>query len=260
MASTYLLHLDTASKETMKLNGNPFQCIIPLARQHRYVRRVILKSAEIPLAYFQVHYPLNTFVLDGSTFTVPEGTYTASAFAETVNIVPGIAGTFSNLPNGTFRFVSSTPRTFTNVKPGDCAYKMGFVTGQNGTSIVGANAYNFSVDHFISIVFRNLSLSSSELARISFKIPVNSANGVIHFYSENVQFAQVVDVPGSVILDRFDIEVHDRFGNVLNNRGVDWSFTVALESNGVPSKDALAQASAQSYTRQWLEWRYGRRS
>jgi len=32
-------------------------------------------------------------------------------------------------------------------------------------------------------------------------------------------------------IDRLNIIVYDRYGNILNNNGLDWSFTLEMESD-----------------------------
>jgi hypothetical protein len=34
-----------------------------------------------------------------------------------------------------------------------------------------------------------------------------------------------------IMFDRLDIQVRDRFGQQLNNNGIDWSFTIEIESD-----------------------------
>jgi hypothetical protein len=208
--------------------------VIPLARIHRDVRRVFLKSAEIPVSYHAVHAPLNTFKIDSTTYTLAEGTYTSSSIQAALAIIPGLNGSFAINSDGKFVFTSLTgSRTITTVSPGDVLYYLGFVSGQTGSSIVAQNNYNLGGDMFISIWIKNLYTSSSETPQISFKIPVNVSNGVIYYYAENSEFLQYFDVTEPVFsLDRLDIEVHDRFGNILDNNGVDWSFTLAIQTDG----------------------------
>ena len=51
-------------------------------------------------------------------------------------------------------------------------------------------------------------------------------------WSENTQNRQLVEVTDrGVRLDRLNIQVLDRFGNLLNNNGLDWSFTIEIEAD-----------------------------
>jgi hypothetical protein len=47
--------------------------------------------------------------------------------------------------------------------------------------------------------------------------------------SQNSQSIAVTDRNARV--DRLNITVLDRFGNILNNNGLDWSFTLDVESD-----------------------------
>ena len=80
----YQLHLDTSVSSNVqtggmaavsKVGGNPFLSSILLGNRHKKVNTVELKSAEIPIGFYNIRAPYNTFVIDGLTYTVPPGNY-----------------------------------------------------------------------------------------------------------------------------------------------------------------------------------------
>lgn len=169
-------------------------------------------------------------VIDGVTYTLTPGNYSSSGIVTALNALPGLSGTFSISASGYFTFTSSSgTRTITSVTNGDLTYAMGFVSGQSGSTIVAPNRYNLYVDTFISIYIRNLSTSSSETPAITFKIPLDASKNVIYYYTEMNNFTQFFEVTDGSNIDRFDIEVRDRFGNIMNNNGVDWTFSIAYQ-------------------------------
>ena len=78
-----LIHLDTSQTSNIvtseaivsKINNNPFECSIQFGDLYRDVRTVELASAEIPQGFYNIRSPLNTFIVNGTTYTVPEGNY-----------------------------------------------------------------------------------------------------------------------------------------------------------------------------------------
>ncbi len=240
MLKTYVIHVDTAlTSNVNKVNGNSFQCIVPLVNRHRDIKRVWLKSAEIPYSFYNIRAPYNTVVINSTTYTVTPGSYTLTTLLSALNTAVSGIGSFTApvAPSTKLTFTAaSATRTFTTVSAGSIAYLLGFTAGQSagsGATITATNSYNLSQDTYISIWLKNLYTSSSETPQISFKIPVNSTSGTITFFGDESQFCQYLDITESrPILDRLDIQVNDRFGNLLDNNGVDWSFTIAIETLG----------------------------
>jgi hypothetical protein len=65
---------------------------------------------------------------------------------------------------------------------------------------------------------------------MTFKIPFNSVSGSIYYTAENISYSHYIEITDEhFVLDRVQIQVYDQFNNQLNNRGVNWSFTLAFE-------------------------------
>lgn len=80
----YTLHLDTLS--AIKNNGNPFQCTFMLGSVYKNVRSITLKSCEIPIGFYNVRSPYNTYTTETinspitrQTTTIDEGNYTLNS-------------------------------------------------------------------------------------------------------------------------------------------------------------------------------------
>jgi hypothetical protein len=65
---------------------------------------------------------------------------------------------------------------------------------------------------------------------MSFKIPLNSSSGSIYYTAENISFSQFIEITDEkFILNNLKIQVYDQFNNLLNNNGINWSFTLAFQ-------------------------------
>jgi hypothetical protein len=54
------------------------------------------------------------------------------------------------------------------------------------------------------------------------------SNGTI-FWSEMAQNKQIIQFQAATRLSYLNIGVYDRFGNILNNNGMDWSMTLDVD-------------------------------
>ena len=260
--NTYQIHIDTASTKTVtspgvnspgqasisKVNGNPFQCTAILGNRHRAIRSAALKDAQIPIGFYNIRDPYNTIVVNSVTYTVTAGYYTISTLLTVLNAIPGIGslGGFS-IPDdpsndATTRrvlFTITAPNTTVTigVKPLSLGYFLGFTDGQNGfgenIQITATNNYNINFDTYISIWIGEIGTASLDPQQITYKVPITDTTyRSITNYGEGSYYLQkVVYTSRSNRLDRLTITVLDRFGNILNNNGMDWSFTLEIESD-----------------------------
>jgi hypothetical protein len=261
MLKTYKLHVDTGSLQTTgggqggsaqnfvtKTNGNPFQCQVLLGNRHRTFQMTALKNAQIPIGFYNVRAPYNTITMNGVVYTMTPGNYSSTTYLAALNAATSSAGAMSAL--GTWSFISATNQTqflsssgsVTITFPTGLTYPtlatlLGFVpqttpTTSVGTSFVSTYSYILNFDHYISIWIENLGTSSLEPAQITYKLPVNVASGSILHWAENTQNEQVICVTDSAArVDRLNITVLDRYGQPLNNNGLDWSFTLEVKSD-----------------------------
>lgn len=261
MLKTYQLHVDTGAlqatgfsqggnsqKFVSKTNGNPFQCQVLFGNRHREFRVVALKNAQIPIGFYNVRAPYNTITMNGNVYTMTPGNYSSTTYLAALNGATSPAGNMSAL--GTWSFIGATSQTqfvsssgsVTITFPTGLTYPtlvslLGFAptttpTTSVGTSFVSTYSYILNFDHYISIWIENLGTSSLEPAQITYKLPVNVSSGSILHWAENVQNEQVLCVTDSAArVDRLNIVVLDRYGQPLNNNGLDWAFTLEVKSD-----------------------------
>jgi hypothetical protein len=245
--NTYQIHVDTASPGTvetysgqvgqasvLKQNGNPFQATVILGNRHRAIRTASLKDAQIPVGFYNVRAPYNTMNVNSIVYTITPSNYTLDTLTKALNnAVTNAVGTFSSSSvTNQFSFASNSGTVTMNVQPLSLLSFLGFTNGQVGTSITGTNAYIINFDTYISIWIQNLGTSSLDGQQITYKVPVTGGSGSIIQYTESSNWEQkIVVTDRSNRLDRLIITVVDRFGNVINNNGLDWSMTLEIESD-----------------------------
>lgn len=236
--NSYLIHVDTQSAN--KVNGNPFNCTYILTNKHRGLIEVSLKNLQMPIGFYNIRSPYNTITINGNNYTINPGNYTSSTFLSTLNstITPAI-GVFSiNSATNKFQFVPASGSATITVPSGTqtgvpaLTNLLGFTNGQTGTSITATYSYILNFDTYVDIYIRNLSVSSGEAQLVTFKVPVNVASGQILYWTENSQDYQTIPVRYTVeTVDRFIIQVYDRFGNPMDNNGIDWSLSLQIKSD-----------------------------
>lgn len=256
MSNTYLIHVDTGSAQTVtgaqtysvngvlnsyqgqpsvnKVNGNPFQCSIILGNSHRRIRSISLKNAQVPIGFYNVRAPYNTMNVNSIVYTVPPGNYTFASFIASLNSTVGSAvGVFATVPSlNLMTFTSASGTVIFTVTPLSLLAFLGFTNGQTGTFITAISSYIINFDTYLNVWIENLGQSSLEPSQITFKIPINVGSGGIVQWTELSQFTQKVLVTDrGVRLDRLNVTVLDRFGKILNNNGIDWSFTLEIEAD-----------------------------
>jgi hypothetical protein len=235
--NTYLIHVDTGSlqRSVTKAANNPFDCTYIMANHHRCLRAVKLMNVQLPIGWYNIRSPYNAITIDSTTYTIPPGNYTIAALISALNtLITAGVGAFSvsavtNLVTYTPFSGSSTITTGTIPTLGTL---LGFTSGQSGTTIVSTNSYNINFDTYVSVYIPNIGTSSMETNLCTFKIPIGpTAQGATVYWAEKTQDTQIVNVTdSSVMVDRFIIKVFDRYGQPMNNNGVDWSFTMEIKS------------------------------
>lgn len=241
------INIDTGSLQTdtngnqavvTKNAGNPFDCTVMFTKPYRRFGNVSLKNVQIPVGFYNMRSPYNTITINGTTYTVAPGNYSSATFLSALNTAVSSVGAFSigsstNImqfapTSGTATISTST----TNSRP-SLGSLLGFTNGQSASfpnSIVATNSYIMNFDTYLNIYIEKFGASSPESYKSTFKIPNTVTSGGILYWSENSQDSQIVQTTDSSNrVDRLIIKVHDRFGEVLNNNGLDWSFSIEVE-------------------------------
>jgi dihydroxyacetone kinase-like predicted kinase len=178
----YQIHVDTASASNVqtytgqvgqaqvtKVNGNPFQATIILGNRHRAIRTAALKDAQIPIGFYNVRAPYNTVTLNGTTYTVPPGNYTATSLISALNAQitnsVGVFGTSST--TNQVQFVSNSGTVTFTVLPLTLGAFLGFTNLQSGTSVTATYSYIVNFDTYFSIWIQNLGTTSLDGQQIT---------------------------------------------------------------------------------------------
>ena len=243
MSHVYQIHVDTGSASLVnpagqatvtKVGGNPFQCTVILGNRHRRIRSLALKNAQVPVGFYNVRAPYNTMNVNSIVYTLTPGNYSVTTLLNALNTtVTSAVGAFSpGALNNNIQFSSASGVATMNVQPLTLLSFLGFGDGQQGTAFYGAESYIVNFDTYLNIWIENLGTQSQEPSQITFKVPVTVGSGSIMHWAENTQNSQLVEVTDrGVRLDRLNIQVLDHFGNLLNNNGLDWSFTIEIEAD-----------------------------
>lgn len=267
MSNCFLLHVDTASPlsnnsndvSLVQVNGNPFDIVYNFKNIYRNVTTVALRSVEMPIGFYNIRYPFNNFTLtqpgDGDVYDlyIPEGYYSdINVIVNALNnIVTGISDPTSPLstdigiffvndtlvgftPNGSN---SRTPVVFNtrlpNLQPNILSligFKPDQTTAGVGIPMYALSPFRTSFDDYVTIYMPYFRSSSSEPFPISFKVQVKEHPVV--FYTSGIGYEQLlINTDTTVRLQSLAVQVNDRFGNLLNNNGLDWSFTIEITSD-----------------------------
>jgi hypothetical protein len=102
-----------------------------------------------------------------------------------------------------------------------------------GTVYEAASNYNIVYDTYLILNFPKLNAKSTGVSQqITFKIPYNATYNQIYFDAEYSSFAQNIELADSnTVMGNLQLTISDRFGNIINNNGLDWSFTLLIETS-----------------------------
>ena len=249
MSKVWFLHVDTLNlpnattgivvvKNNTYVTNDTFNCSVILGRQHRHIRRIALKSAEIPLGFYNIRAPYNTLTMNiagtTSTYTFSPGNYSSTTFLNTLNntVTPAVGSFFLNTSTNRIQYTSVVGASSITGDPGTLGYFLGFTSDQIGVQIIANKSYCLDFDNYINIYIENFRNSSSEPYASTFKIPITVQKGGVQNYFSDSQFKQSIEIfDPNYKVDRLNIQVRDRFGNPITNNGLDWSFTLELEAD-----------------------------
>jgi len=225
------IHVDTGNSPSgiSKNSGNPFDICVSLTKVHRNITSIALKNVQLPIGFYTMRSPYNTFTIGVTVYTLTPGNYTITSLITALNsLITGGVGAFSL--NTVTNIVTYTSAAGSVTISGNLLTILGFVTS-TGSTIIATNSYLVSFDTHIFLYFPDFGTSSSETTLGTFKVPINAnSSGIVHWaeLSQNVQ-----KFKSSVVryIDKIRVKVIDRYGNALNNNGVDWSFTLEIESD-----------------------------
>jgi hypothetical protein len=208
----------------VKNNGNPFDVMVRFQKPHDGI-------AQIPIGFYNIRSPYNTITLGATTYTITPGNYAASNLIAALNTATTGVGTWSI--NSIVSFVSSSGSITLTVPTGltypTLANFLGYTQTVTGTTLIAPNSYLINFDTYINIYLDNIGRPSLDPSKSTFKIPING--GSVIQWAENNQDDQSIMVHDNASVDRLNVTVYDRYGQPLNNNGLDWSFTLRFSSS-----------------------------
>ena len=226
----------------------------------QHVKKIHLKSIEIPICLNNVRSPYSTFY-----YTINNISYNFSLFEKTyisiftllidlnaaiiLNIQPKlqlneIAPIFS-LSTTELNKIIMTIVTNTSTMTFNYDGLMSFYLGYNSnvkivtTTLLlqKTNVYNFAIpynlsfDTYYNLIFNNINTETknNNNSQSDFKLQINSLSNSIFFYNSLSSFEQSVNIiDKNLTLSKLDIIICDRFGNMISGN-LDWSMTLLFE-------------------------------
>lgn len=225
--------------------SSPFNCIskldIPIVEK---IDSVELLNLQMPLGFYNIRTNCNTFYFkQGATSrqaTITSGNYTISSLLTALqtainSVLVGATSTltFSTTTNkSTLSISTGTIAIDNSTSPILNQYILGFTTdAQSGASITAPSCYNINHDLFVNLSIDNLNTNFLSPIPCSFKIPISLNNGNILFWSEKQNHKQKININNNENLTYLKISVRDRYGFILDNNGLHFSFQLLIKIN-----------------------------
>jgi hypothetical protein len=244
------LNFDTINSD-YSLSNNPYDTKFDIIPPIRKCNKIYLKSIELPVGFCNVRgdngSTLNKLSWKiGSTtyaFTLSNNIYTSITSLLTdintkiTSLSLGFSMTFSVSPSNSNLVILmfSTSTTITIYPTQLSQYILGLDGTYTGTVITGTQNYLLNVDNYVNLNFVNLPCMSHNNANNilqSFKVPLNCPSNVVYYQAEYNNFAQYLGLSDTnYIIERLQVQITDRFGNVINANGLDWSCSLMFECN-----------------------------
>ena len=260
-----ILHFDTVglwsvqshSSVFYKTGFHPFNLTLTLPSQISKVKKIYLKSVELPVGFTNIRDTNTSNLLSMSlskgfsdihysfNILLPNKNYTSiqSLLTDINNAIaahPTVQQNINNINAPYFTVsgqkVSLNVDSFTSFSFNDTIlskYILGFSWNFyifTGSKYEAPSNYNIVYDTYIIMNFPKLSAKSTGAnQQISFKIPYNATYNQIYFDYENTSFSQFVELTdNNAVIGNLQMTINDRFGNIINNNGLDFSFSLAF--------------------------------
>ena len=224
------------------------------------IKKIHLKSIEIPICINNVRSPYSTFYYTinniSYNFSLPDKTYISIYSllidlnaAIVINIQPKlqnneIAPIFT-LSSSELNKIIMTTVTNTSILTFNSDGLMSFYLGYNSnvkivtttlllqkTNVYSfAVPYNLSFDTYYNLIFNNIQseTKNNNNSQSDFKLPINSLTNAVYFSNELSSFQQSVNIiDKNLTISKLDIILTDRFNNTINGY-LEWSMTLLFE-------------------------------
>ena len=230
------------------------------------VKKIFLKSVEIPICVANVRSPYNIFyytirtinnITTQYSFNMPDKTYT-SIFTlltdlnaaivtniqpkmQTNEIAPILTINNSELNKINLSVITNSS-TLSFINNGFLYYYLGYnvnnvkittsnILLQKTTLFSFSNVYNLSFDTYYNLNFNNISsINKNNHSFFSdFKLAINSISNTVFYANELTSYSQHILINDkNLTLSKIDITIVDRYNNIIFSP-LDWSLTLEFE-------------------------------
>ena len=239
------LHFDSFyARANPPLNNDPYDTTYTLANPIKNIKRIYLKSLELPIGFYNIRASNTTstleFTIGGlvSSVTIPDGYYTSINSLLTVLNNAFAALSLANNPvlsvNGNIVSVTlTTSASFLITKTNLSRNVLGLQPNSISTGTVYVAPYNYllAYDNYIAINFLNIPTKSnaSNTQQITFKVPLNAVSNMVYFEADNkgfTQFVEILDI--HYVMTSLRVAIYDRFGYRIIGNGLDYTMSLAF--------------------------------
>ena len=255
--STYQYSTNAFSIAANK-GDEPFNFTASLPNQISNIKKIYLKSVEIPVGFTNIRAENNSNSFGISVggvvcnVTITPGQYTISGLITAINsYITSTSIYTTNQPifsiSGQQIIITTslggiiafpTPTILSNIILG-FQYSVQIVT----TILAAASNYNLYYDTYLSIFFPYVNAKSTTASgnKMHFKIPYNGYNNSIFYSVESSNgFNQYIELTESnFTIGNLKVQVYDRYGYLINNQGLDWSFSLTFERDLTPTDNFI---------------------
>jgi hypothetical protein len=230
----------------------PYRAQFFMNQTFRRIKRVYLKSIEIPVGFSNVRTGSTatlTMLVNGTSYTVvlAEKNYTtittliADLNTACTSLVSGVSITFALTGSLTtplrLKITLTGASTFSIVDTNLSKYILGFRSANDslvsGVYTASSSNYNLNADNYFLMHIPSLNGMNASVGgplQSTFKIPLNCITNQVYYYFESASFPQYVDIRDpNMVLSNLIVYIVDRFGNAISPNGLDYSFSLAVD-------------------------------
>ena len=249
----------------VKINGTQNSSLLyylkdPIVPQDGYQMSVKLVNAAIPCSFYLITSTNNKLVLNGTTYFLTQGNYTAYTLLDLLNATLSAVLTVS-FDTGTNKFVFSAVLTnFSINSTSTCQKLLGFPTGSDLTSsaytLKSTYPVDLSGDNMLYLAVQNLQLQNrlgGGKSSILKALPVSVSQGGVLFYDDNS------GTPGFNIFEDHIGFLHVKlYGEdavtLLDLQNARWSVTIEVSFT---RKEILTYRNPKSFRDVYDQYRQG---
>ena len=241
------LHFDSIN--SIDTNNDSFDTTFNFLNKYKNIHKIYLKNCEIPIGFSNIRSSNNSnvlsFILNGIIYnaTITQGVYsTISSLITALNasILTAISATgftfVLSVSSGNNIIITSTGgfssySIINNTLPN--ILNISSAINQIAGIYISPFIYNLGYDLYIQMAFYNVPSIFSSQGNVpsALKIPLNTnAYNILYYTTDRDGYDQSLTISDSnFILSQMRIIMFDRFGFVINNGNLDYSFTIAIE-------------------------------